>query len=153
MLYTMPRYFRVCFLSFSFEEKTFFSTVLIYEMYSSDTSYNFNSLIGISYREKGNHGNHPSILKFPTVWQGISWLIKFSTIWQELSWRWFPISDIIILLPNCINRHIISGIKNPQKERLTSHPSEPLQARNPSISSHFLILIQIIPKSYGIIFE
>ena len=41
-------------------------------MYSSDTSYNFNSLIGISYREKGDHGDHPSILKFPTVWQGIS---------------------------------------------------------------------------------
>ena len=56
----------------NFEEKTFFSTVLIYEMYSSDTSYNFNSLIGISYREKGDHGDHPSILKFPTVWQGIS---------------------------------------------------------------------------------
>ncbi len=64
--------FRVWFRSFSFEEKTFFSTVLIYETYSSDISYSFNSLIGISYREKGDHGDHPSILKFPTVWQGIS---------------------------------------------------------------------------------
>lgn len=42
------------------------------QCYSSDTSYNFNSLIDISYKEKGNHGDHPSILKFPTVWQGIS---------------------------------------------------------------------------------
>ncbi len=54
MLYTMPRYFRVWFRSFSFEEKTFFSTVLIYEMYSSDISYSFNSLIGISCKEKGD---------------------------------------------------------------------------------------------------
>jgi hypothetical protein len=41
-------------------------------MYSSDTSYNFNSLIGISYREKGDHSDRPSILKLPTVWQELS---------------------------------------------------------------------------------
>ena len=68
----------------------------MYEMYSSDISYNFNSFISVSYRKKGDHSEHLSILKFPTVWQGISWLIKFSTIWQEFSWRWFPTSDIIM---------------------------------------------------------
>ena len=32
--------------------------------------------------------------------------------------------------PSFHNRHVISGIKKRQKERLTSRPGEPLQARN-----------------------
>ena len=45
-----------------------------------------------------------------------------------------------ILLPKCINRHVNSGIKKPKKERPTNYPGEPPYARNPLISSHFLIL-------------
>ena len=57
------------------------------------------------------------------------------TIWRLYTFRQNPIvfaklnllakSDV---LPNCINRHVISGIKKAQKERLTSRSGEPLQA-------------------------
>ncbi len=42
--------------------------------------------------------------------------------------------------PSFPNRHVISGIKNPQKEGFTTHRDEPHQARNPLISSHFSTL-------------
>ena len=48
------------------------------------------------------------------------------------------------------NRRIISDIKKPQKERITSRLSEPLYAQNPLISSHFLYFRQIVQNSYGI---
>jgi len=44
------------------------------------------------------------------------------------------------LYPSILNRYVISGIKKPQKERLTSSSGEPLHAQNPLISSHSLIL-------------
>ena len=45
-----------------------------------------------------------------------------------------------ILLPNCINRHVNSGIKKAKKERLTNRHGEPLYAQKPLISSHFYAL-------------
>ena len=49
--------------------------------------------------------------------------VKPYTIWRNL--RLLPKS---LVLPNCANRYVISGIKKPQKERLTNHSGEPLQA-------------------------
>mgnify|MGYP003251248285 CR=1 FL=1 len=37
-----------------------------------DISYSFSSLIGISCKEKGDHSDHPLILKFSTIWQELS---------------------------------------------------------------------------------
>lgn len=54
---------------------------------------------------------------------------KTHTIWQK--------SEV---LPNCINRHVNSGIKKSKKERPTNYSGEPPYARNPLISSHFSIL-------------
>ena len=89
---------------------------------------------------------HYLIYKIPQTTKFANLLAKLYTIWQN-PYNLAKVRGFAKLCTSITNRHVISGIKKPQKERLTSRPSEPLYAQNPLILSNFSLLLPNLSKN------